>query len=129
MPITYRYDPSANRLCTRCEGMVVLSDVLDHFDRLRCDSRVKPRCDVMLDLSFQTRVPNLDQIDRVATCIESSSDLVSFGRCAVVAAEDVAYDLARTFQALAWPSFTGMRVFRSEAEAIGWLNEDAAHVG
>ena len=125
MPISYRYDATTNRLSTRCEGDVVLEDVLEHFRQLRCDARLKPRCDVMLDLTFQTRMPLPDQVDRVATTIEAGSDLVSFGRCAVVAAQDLAYALGRMFQGFAWPSFTGMRVFRSETEAIAWLDESA----
>ena len=125
MPIAYRYDGFANRLSTRSEGVVTLSEISNHFRQLGRDARLRPRCDVMLVLSFPSRLPSAEQVDEVASIIEGMSDLVSFGRCAVVAPEDLAYGLGRMFQGFAWPSFSGVRVFRRESDATAWLDAEA----
>jgi hypothetical protein len=124
MPVIYRYDEYANRLTTRCEGSVTLHEVVEHFRQLGRDSRLRPHCDVLLDLTFQTRLPNADQMNEIMEIIEDMHELVPFGRCAVIATEDLAYGLGRMFQGFAWPMFTGIRVFRSNADAVTWVNEE-----
>ena len=123
MPVTYRYDEFANRLLTRCEGTVTYAEVMAHFRQLTRDSRLRPNSDVLLDLSFMISSPTGEQMSEVTATLEDMHDLVSFGHCAVVAPEDVAYGLARMFQGFGWPLFTGMRVFRAHADAIAWLDE------
>jgi len=123
MPVAYRYDEMANRLLTRCEGAVTYAEVMEHFRNLTRDSRLRPNCDVLLDLSFIIGSPTGGQMSEVTATLEEMHDLVSFGHCAVVAAVDVAYGLARMFQGFAWPLFTGIRVFRTHADATAWLNE------
>ena len=118
MPVDYRYDEFANRVMTRCEGAVNLAEVTEHFRRLGRDARLKPHCDVLLDLAFLTRLPSPEQVDDIATMIEDMIELVPFGRCAVIAGEDI----GRMFQAFTWPLFTGIRLFHLNAEAIGWLD-------
>jgi hypothetical protein len=125
MPVNYRYDESANRLMTRCEGDVNLSEVAEHFRKLGRDARLKPHCDVLLDLAFLTRLPSPEQVDDVATMIEDMIELVPFGRCAVIAGEEIGFALGRMFQGFTWPLFTGIRLFRLNAEAIGWLDTTA----
>ena len=125
MPVTYRYDDFTNRLMTRCEGAVTQAEVIEHFRQLGRDARLRPDCDVLLDLAFQTRLPTAEQMNEVAAFMEDMQHLVRFGRCAVIAPEDLAYGLGRMFQGFAWPMFTGMRIFRNNADAIAWLDEDA----
>ena len=128
MPVTYRYDAVTNRLTTRCEGAVTQSEVIEHFRQLGRDSRLRPNCCVLLDVSFQTRLPTADQLNEIAAFMEDMQDHVPFGRCAVVAIEDLSYGVGRMFQGFAWPMFTGMRIFRSNAEALAWLDEAAESV-
>lgn len=125
VPVNYRYDEFANRLLTRCEGAVNLAEVGAHFKKLGRDARLKPNCDVVLDLSFQTHLPTAGQVDEIATMIEDMIELVPLGRCAVIASEDLGYGLARMFQGFTWPLFMGIRVFRNHTEAVRWLQQDA----
>ncbi len=125
MPVDYRYDEVANRLTTRCEGSVNPVEVAAHFRKLGRDARLKPYCDVLLDLSFLTRLPSPEQVEDVATMIEDMIELVPFGRCAVVAGEDIGFKLGGMFQGFTWPLFTGIRLFRMNADAIGWLDAPA----
>ena len=124
MSVTYRYDELANRLLTRCEGAVTYGEVMEHFRQLTRDARLKPNCDVLLDLSFMVGSPTGNQMSEVTATLEEMQELVPFGRCAVVGPEDVPYGLGRMFQGHAWPLFTGIRVFRTHADAINWLNEE-----
>jgi len=122
VPVTYRYDEFANRLMTRCQGAVTQAEVMEHFRQLGRDSRLRPNCDVLLDLTFQARLPTADQLNEIAAVMEDMHDLVSFGHCAIIAPEDLAYGLGRMFQGFAWPMFTGMRVFRNSVDAVAWLD-------
>ena len=124
MPVSYRYDDLANRLQTRCEGAVTYTEVKEHFKQLTRDSRLRANCDVLLDLTFMEGHATAEQVNEVATTLEDMHELVPLGRCAVVGPEDVTYGLGRMFQGFAWPTFVGMRVFRTHAEAIAWLNEE-----
>ncbi len=123
MPIIYRYDEHARRLVTHCEGGVRFQEVIEHFRQLGRDPRIKANSDVVLDLSFQTALPTLEQLDDIAAMIEDAAELVPFGRCAVVAAEDRVHDLGRAFQGFTWPLFTGIKVFRHNTDAIVWLDD------
>ncbi len=125
MPVNYRYDESDNRLMTRCDGNVNLAEVAEHFRKLGRDARLKPHCDVLLDLAFLTRLPSPEQVDDVATMLEDMTELVPFGRCAVIAGEEIGFALGRMFQGFTWPLFTGIRLFRLNGEAIGWLDAAA----
>jgi hypothetical protein len=125
MSVTYRYDEFANRLQTRCEGSVTYADVMEHFRQLTRDARLKPNCDVLLDFSFMLGSPTGEQMSDVTAKLEEMRELVQFGRCAVVAPEDVSYGLGRMFQGHAWPLFTGVRVFRTLTDGTAWLNEEA----
>lgn len=122
MPIVYRYDPFNNRLTTRCEGALHLSDAIEHFGDLRRDARMRPHCDVLLDLCFVEGAATAQEVDAIAVMIEKVNEIVPFGRCAVVALEDLEYGLGRMFQGFTWPLFTGIKVFRRNAEAIAWLD-------
>jgi hypothetical protein len=124
MPVTYRYDELTNRLLTRCEGSVTYADVMQHFQHLTRDARLRPSCDVLLDFSFMVGSPTGDQMSQVTATLEDIHELVPFGRCAVVAPDEVTYGLGRMFQGHGWPLFGGIRVFRTHAEATNWLNEE-----
>jgi len=96
------------------------SSTIDKFK-----SKYRDHCDVLLDVSFLTSLPSPAQVENVATMIEDMTELVSFGRCAVVAGEETGFQLGRMFQGFTWPLFTGIRLFRMNAEAIGWLDTSA----
>jgi hypothetical protein len=123
MPVYYRYDESKHRLLTRCEGDVRLQDVVGHFRELTTISRLQPGSDVLLDLTFQTNVPTTEKIDIAAAILEEVTELVQFGRCAVIAPHGTPTEIGRRFQAVSWPLFAGMRLFASSGDAIDWLEQ------
>lgn len=109
---------------TRCEGAVTKTEVIEHFRQLGRDSRLRPNCDVLLDLTFQMGLPTAEQMNEIAAYMEDMQYLVRFGRCALIAPEDLTYGLGRMFQGFAWPMFTGTRIFRNTVDAIGWLDRE-----
>lgn len=124
MPIHYRYDDAARRLLTRCEGQLTLPEVIAHFRELSGSTRLHPGSDVLLDLTFQTNVPPPEPLASAASVLEEVSELIPLGRCAIVAPNDVANEIGRRFQAVTWPLFTGIRLFRTNADAIAWLDAE-----
>jgi len=122
MPVHYRYDAASRRLVTRCDGEVRLGDVVSHFRELTTISRLHPNSDVLLDLTFQTNLPPAEKIDSAAGALEEVCALLQLGRCAMVAPDGVPSAIARRFQAVGWPLFSGMRIFETNGDATEWLD-------
>jgi hypothetical protein len=122
MPVTYQIDRSQGIIRTQCVGDVTLEEVLDHFQVLERDPNCPPRLDVLLDLSESTSVPASGQIMVVSNAIAELRSSVRFDVCAVVAATDVLFGMARVFEALANDHFLRVRVFRTFPEAEEWLD-------
>ena len=74
---------SRTALMTRCEGAVTqLGGDWSTFassDATRGCGRIR---DVLLDLTFQTRLPTADQMNDIAAVMEDLHELMPFGRCA-----------------------------------------------
>jgi hypothetical protein len=122
MPIHYRYDDTAHRVLTRCEGQLTLQEVISHFRELSRSTRLHPGSDVLVDVTFQTNVPQPENLASAASVLEEVTELIPFGRCAIVAPNDIANEIGRRFQAVTWPLFTGIRLFATNADAIAWLD-------
>ena len=122
MPVHYRYDAESRRLLTRCDGEVRLEDVVGHFHELTTISRLQPASDVLLDLTFQTNLPSTEKIGKAAAALEDLKELLQLRRCAMVAPEGVPNEIARRFQAVSWPLFSGIRIFSTNGDAAEWLD-------
>ncbi len=122
MPIHFRYDEPERRLYTRCEGEVKLTEVVGHFRELTGITRLHPASDVLLDLTFQTNLPRPESIDTAANALEEIRELVQLGRCAVVAPTALATEIGRRYQAVAWPLYSGLKLFSNSADATTWLD-------
>src|SRR4249920_3382902 len=89
MPITYTIDVPKALIVTRCFGHVTLAEVQEHVQEL---ARVWPpvdRLNVLLDLTEQTSLPTLRQLEEVASELDEQIGLRRFGRCAVVTEQDL----------------------------------------
>src|SRR6516162_3478855 len=75
MPITYMIDVPRALIVTMCFGAVTVAEVQEHFEEL---ARVWPpvdRLDVLLDLTHQTSLPALPDLEKVATEIDAQIGL------------------------------------------------------
>ena len=68
----------------------------------------------------------LGHLDRrsIAPAVDNVCIRVPFGRCAVIAPDDLSFGLGRMFHGFSWPMFADIRVFRSNADAVTWLNDE-----
>ena len=122
MPITYTIDRQQNLIHTMGAGDITFAEVLDHFQALAADPAFNPGTDVLLDLLGCTSPPSNAQVREAAAFLEHRSVRLRFGRCAVVASQDVMYGMMRIFQVFAESAFASIRVFRNLEDARLWLN-------
>ena len=120
MPISYRIDVPMALIVTRCFGQVTLAEVHEHFEEL---ARVWPRVDrldVLLDLTEQTSLPGLRDLEEVAFKIEAEIGPRQFGRCAVVTEQDL-HQSMQMFEVLVGRLFDAIEIFRTPSAALVWL--------
>jgi hypothetical protein len=121
VPITYSIDIPTALITTRCFGHVTLAEVQEHFREL---PRVWPpvdRLDVLLDLRDQTSLPELRELQDVATEIAVQIGPHRFGRCAVVTERELVFGSMQMFEVLVSRFFEAFRVFRTASAAVAWL--------
>jgi len=121
MPITYVIDVPTALIVTRCFGQVTLDEVQEHFQEL---ARVWPpvdRLDVLLDLTDQTSLPTLRDLEEVAREIAAEIGPRQFGRCAVVTDQDLLHGSMEMFEVLVGRFFDAVEIFRTPSAAVVWL--------
>ena len=120
MPVTFTIDAPRALIITRCFGHVTLAEVQEHFQEL---ARVWPpvdRLDVLLDLTDQTSLPALRDLEEAATEFDKQIGPRRFGRCAVVT-EPGLHESMQMFEVLAGRFFDAIEVFRTPLAAFAWL--------
>jgi SpoIIAA-like len=120
MPVTYTIDVPMALIATRCVGRVTLAEVREHFQEL---ARVWPpvhRLDVLLDLTDQTSLPTLRELEAVATELDEQIGPRRFGRCAVVTEQDLHVSM-QMFGVLVGRFFDAIEIFPTLSAALGWL--------
>ena len=120
MAITYRIDRERGWIETRCSGPVTLPQVRAHFDELQGDPLCPRQADVLLDLTEVTSLPNSPQIRAAAERVALVDNIV-FEACAIVAAREALFGMARMFEVFARGHFAVIRTFRERKEAEEWL--------
>jgi len=120
MPITYAIDVLRALIVTRCIGHVTLAEVQEHFQELVCVWPPVDRLDVLLDLTDQTTLPTLKDLEEVATELNEQIGLRRFGRCAVATEQDLQGSM-QMFEVLAGRFFDAIEIFRTPAAALAWL--------
>jgi hypothetical protein len=120
MPITYTIDVPRALIVTRGFGQVTLAEVREHFQEL---ARVWPpvdRLDVLLDLTEQTSLPTLGDLEKVATEVDEQIGARRFGRCAVVTAQNLHAPM-QMFEVLVGTLFDAIEIFPTPFAALVWL--------
>ena len=120
MPVTYTIDIPRALIVTRCFGQVTLAEVKEHFQEL---ARVWPpvdRLDVLLDLTDQTSLPSLKDLEAVATELDEQIGPWQFGRCAVVTNQELHASM-QMFEVLVGRLFDAIEIFRTPLAAFVWL--------
>jgi hypothetical protein len=121
VPVTYEIDKARNLIRTRCEGTVLLEDVVAHFHTLEKDPDCPEHLDVLLDLSGTLTLPTPAKLRVVSDEIGRVRSRVGFGNCAIVVDREALYGIARMFEVFASGRFHATQVFRDRTEAEAWL--------
>jgi len=122
MPIRYDIDEARGLIRTRCTGMMILPEVIDHFKELRADPRLPRRVNVLLDLTALVNAPERDQLRSVVVEVKDVGASLRWGVLAVVARTDLIFGMSRIFAVFVEDVFTNTGVFRQLAEAERWLD-------
>ena len=121
MPVTFAIDVPRGLIVTRCFGHVTLAEVQEHFQEL---ARVWPlvdRLDVLLDLTDQTSLPTLRDLEEVGTELGEQIGSRRFGRCAVVTEQAPLQGSMQMFEVLVGRFFAAIEIFETPSAALSWL--------
>ncbi|HVG55916.1 MAG TPA: STAS/SEC14 domain-containing protein [Vicinamibacterales bacterium] len=121
MPISYTIDVPMAMIITRCIGHVTLAEVQDHFKELASAWPPVERLDVLLDLTEQTSLPALQDLEEVARTIAVQIGTRHFGRCAVVSEQAFLSESMQMWEVFVGRFFDRIEIFRSQAAALLWL--------
>ena len=123
MPMTYRIDQDSQVVRILGQGLITDDDMVACIAALREDPDLQPHMNILsdmrdIDVGFTSR----GVVEMVAV-MELSSDRRSAAKAAIVTNSDVAFGMARMFQAQSAikeqdPQF---RIFRGMSEACEWL--------
>ena len=121
MPIIYTIDVGRALIITRCIGYVTLAEVKEHFRELARDWPPVDKLDVLLDLTEETSLPTLRDLEEVATEIDAQIGPLRFGRCAVVTEQEHLFKSMAMFEVLAGRYFDAVQIFHTPPAAVVWL--------
>ena len=120
MSVSYSWDGPLLRL--DLVGTTEPEEVIRQFKVALADPRATEKVALLLDTtrsdSMATRTPN--EIRLVAEALKPYAERVQ-RRCAVVAAKDINFGLSRMGSVYSELIGVDAGVFRTEAEAVGWL--------
>ena len=126
MPVKYTISVQNALIVTRCFGHVTLAEVQEHFQEL---ARVWPpvhRLDVLLDLTDQTSLPTLRDLEEAATELNKEIGPKQFGRCAIVTELEL-HESMQIFEVLVCQLFDAIEFFETPQAALAWLVPKARH--
>jgi len=121
-PIDYERDPKTGMILTRGHGALVDEDVFGHARRIASERAATPDADELMDLSdASVDAVTSAVVARAAHIARAAPRGAGPARLAIVAPTDASYGLARMYELLNDAAVLQVRVFRSLAEARGWL--------
>ena len=126
MPISYSIDHQRNLVRTAATGILTDEDVLRHKRALMADPQFKAGMRELSDVRAieDLRVTPAGVRSMVAVDGVSADKLAAY-RLAIVASGDTTFGMARMCQLMTAANVRHVGVFRSLAEAAGWLGIDS----
>ncbi len=122
MPFKSKIDVQANLITHFADGPLVLEELLSTFDSVHSDPLFRPAMNVLWDFtSASITGGSTDEIQALAAAIGRRLDHGGFYKVAIAAPQDLAFGLARMYEAYAGQLPIELNVFRSRGEALDWL--------
>jgi hypothetical protein len=123
MPVSYRIEPAMHLVLSRARGRFTNAELRDFYHQLAADPRFRPEYCQLSNVDDVTEF----ELDSWMIAQVASWPIFDVGtRRAIVAAGDVGFGLARMFSSYGERVGQDVRVFRTEAEALAWLNSPVA---
>ncbi len=125
MPVLSLVDPPRRLVVSRAFGVLRDDDLYAHHDALRSDPDFEPTFRQLYDFR------DVERVEVTSEAVDALANQSPFGagsRRAFVVASDLAFGLARMYQAMVEPQGHVLRVFRDFAAACEWLGVDAAEI-
>jgi hypothetical protein len=120
--VEYQIDRIQGIVFTRCHGTVEAADMWSFADRLRRDPAFDVNQRQLIDLTEMVGMTASFEAIRNFATNRNGDPFSGHSRRAVVAPRNLAYGLARMYEALREGKEQGrFRVFRTMAEALDWL--------
>jgi len=121
LPITFDLDHETRMIRTRCAGDVTFDEVVAHFQELAGLAPLPRDIDVVLDLTAMESLPEGDQMQGVASAVDQAQVTDAWGAWAVIADRDALFGMIRILRVFVEANVPEFGVFRSEDEAMSWL--------
>ena len=119
MPTSYRIDPLQGLVRGHACGVLTNAELRDHYHEIVADPRFRSTYAHLMNL---TEVTQFALQARVIAEVASWPITIAGTRRAMVAASEVGFGLSRMFSIRAEYVGQNVVVFRTESEAIDWLN-------
>lgn len=121
MPLSHRVDRDAGVAFARAEGALSDEELLDFAQRMANDPEFRSGVHELIDVrAADLRAVTSRTLRRAAEIFAAFDTAATRGRIAFVAPADVAFGLARMYQAFRTDAVE-IRVFREMDEARAWL--------
>ena len=126
MPISYYIDADRNLIVTEADGILTNDDLYEHRRKILRDPAFRPGMRELADtLSVERHEMSIEGIQRLVELQNANETLMGEYRLAIVTDSELAFGMARVYQALTIESLTQVRVFKDIQEADAWLfNEE-----
>lgn len=124
--INCEIDKNANLVFTTIKGEVTANEVLAALTGLLDSPEYRPGLNGLVDLRESDMDPDAKEIRKIAALLINNKERIGESRSAIVVSEDLAYGLARMFEAYADESSIETRIFRDMEAARSWLDRPQA---
>ena len=122
MPIKSRIDLETGLVFHVADGILVMEELLAAFDTVASDPLFQSDMNVLWDVTGATiEGGGTDEIQALAAAIGRRLDHDGRHKVAIAAPQDLAYGLARMYEAYAGQLPIELNVFRSREKALQWL--------
>lgn len=121
VPVSYRLDPAAGIVRVEVSGRPGFDEETGIYRLFRRDPAYRPGMPILVDDRGREAAADLAEVRALGDVVRHSPANLTGIRCALLVASDLQYGMSRVWAARVAPSGLVVEVFRSELEALDWL--------
>ncbi len=124
MPISVSMTKDTNFLHMKFEGETNMTEVVEELERLFQLPEYKPGMRSLIDLRDMPSFANANDIRRISQFLSDHTEKLGYSRTALVATNPLVVGMANMFLVFVDRSPFRVEVFKTQEEAIEWLDVD-----